>query len=91
VNDPRANDAADDTPCGNSGGVLLGDARLNEPQGKPDTEQDADRGEDAMPRNGERTDVNVGIERNRDHEAIRAASRVTACSCGDSGRIANES
>jgi len=77
VNEPRAEDAADNTPRGDRSGVLFRDTRLDEPQRKPHAEQDADRGEDAMPSDRERTDVNVGIERNSDHETTRAAPRVT--------------
>ncbi len=79
VNEPRADDAADDSPGRNSSGVLLRDARLDEPQGEPDTEEDANSGEDAMPCNGEWTEMNIGIERKSDHGALAPRRRRGSC------------
>src|SRR5438093_4270260 len=52
--DPRADDPAGDTPGGNGGRVVLRDARTDEAKWEPHSEQDADRGEDAVPRDAQR-------------------------------------
>src|SRR5256886_6208326 len=49
VNEPSADDAADDSPRGDRPSVVLTDLPLEQTQGKGDTKEDADGREDAVP------------------------------------------
>src|SRR5439155_7105289 len=77
--DPRPDDAADHTPRRDGGRVFFRDARTDQTEGQPHAEQDADCGEDAVPGDRERTDVDVGIEWDRDHGTLAMRRRRGSC------------
>src|SRR2546430_17295879 len=77
MNEPRANDPADHAPGGNRPPVLLADLPPKQSEGEPDAEEDAGGGEDPGPWEGERAQMNIGIERNFNHgERLHEAPRV---------------
>ena len=63
MEDARADDPADDAPRRDGRGIGFSDAELAyELRRKPHAEEDADRGEDAVPCERERAEVDAGIE-----------------------------
>src|SRR3989441_6412245 len=78
VDEPRADDAADNSPRGNGPAILLTDLPSKQSERQPDAEEDADRGEDPVPSKRDRTEMNIRVERNlnhgeRRHDAPRVA------------------
>src|SRR2546430_4607368 len=80
MNEPRANDPADHAPGGDRPPVLLADLPPKQTQREPDAEEDADRGEDPVPRKRDGAEMHIGIERNIDQrrECGRCAAGATA-------------
>src|SRR5438132_3326082 len=81
VDEPCADDAADNAPRGDRPAVLLTDLSSQETEGQPHTKEDADRCENAVPRERDRPQMNIWIEWNLNHEARRGdAPRVAPAS-----------
>ena len=67
VHDARTQDSADDAPGRDRVAVVLRDAIADQAERERRAEEDADRREDAVPRERDRSDVHVGVEGKFDH------------------------
>src|SRR5256885_3727395 len=67
MNKPRADDPGHDAPRGDGPPVVLADLASEKTKGQPDSKEDSNRGEDSVPCERERTDMNIWIERDLNH------------------------
>jgi len=91
MEDARADDPADNAPGRDRVRVALVDAELaHELHREPHAEEDADRREDAVPRERQRPEMDVRIQIDGDHAGSLRSAR---CAAGDaaSGILASES
>src|SRR5439155_9079414 len=76
VDEPCADDAADNSPRGDRPAVLLTDLAAEKTQRKPDAEKDANGRENPVPRERDGTEMNVGVEGNLNQRRSVEPSRV---------------
>src|SRR5207302_9268382 len=81
VDEPCADDAADDSPRGDRPAVLLTDLAAEKTKREPHTEENPNGRENPVPGKRDRPQMHIWVERNLNHEARRGdAPRVAAAS-----------
>ena len=82
VDEPCADDAADNSPRGDRPAVLLTDLAAEKTKREPHTEENPNGREDPMPRERDGSEMNVGVEGNLNQRCSVEASRVLSQGVG---------